>query len=591
MKPVALKNIKEVFVVNAEVLVEQLQKEINSERLWNHVEWASHVRRDTGGPGEDKMVDYIVNELTKDGVPVTVHSFETYLSYPRHATLEVKSQEGETFQITCLTHSFARSTGPNGLTSSLKYIPDGDMNLAAGRTALVDGVATPIQVLDLDRAGAQAAIFVNPGPYIHNMIESTIWGGTPTPSQVDRLPNIPVVSINNEDGQTLKDLLKSGPVEVKLMTKVETGWYDVKLPEVIVPGSDDTEEFILVAGHYCSWEVGITDNATGDATLLEMARVLWQRRDNLKRSVRIAWWPGHSHGRYAGSTWYADTFFKDLRKNCILYHNIDSPGARGATQYILRHTSAEVEDFAREVVQTYTGQEDPPVHRPSRAADQSFLDIGLPACSLYSFLPDDHPDKRLWTGGSASGWWWHTEHDTLDKADPVILHKDCQLSTAFVTLLANAEILPIDFRLLAEEIAETIRVLDFEVGQEVNLKPLVEKADALVKAANELNQKRVDNTPQAKVLRNKVLRGVSRSLNPVVYGLEGPYGHDVAERVPQMTAHKGAKMFGLSRAIALKDLKGTDQYGFLKVDIIRQINRANEAFEDALELLQAELDK
>ncbi len=576
--------------MSTEALVEKLQKSIDSNRLWKHVEWASHVRRDTGGPGEEKMVNYIVDELAKDGVPVKIHTFDAYLSYPRQATLEVRPKGEEAFKLTCLTHSFARSTGPNGLIGSAKIIGEDDLDLAAGRVAVVDGVATPIQVLDLDRAGAQAIIFVNPGDVIHNMIETTIWGGVPTPAQVDLLPSVPVVSVNNADGEKLKGLLKKGSVEVKLVTKVDTGWYTVKLPEVIIPGTDESEDFVLLGGHYCSWEVGITDNGTGVAVLLELARIFWQERDNLKRSVRIAWWPGHSHGRYAGSTWYADTFFEELRKHCILYHNIDSPGARGATQYILRHTSAEVEDFARRVVETYTEQQDPPVHRPTRAADQSFLNMGIPACSLYSFLPDGHPDKRLWTGGSASGWWWHSEHDTLDKADPKILAKDCKLSAAFVTLLANAEVLPFDFRLLAEEIAETIKFLDREIGAEVDLRLLVERAEALVKAAEALNQKPMADDPAAKARRNRVLRKVSQSLNPVVFGLEGPYGHDVAERVPQMTAHKGAKMDGLSRAIALKDLKGTDQYGFLKTQTVRQINRANEALEGALELLQSELE-
>ncbi len=57
---------------------------------------------------------------------------------------------------------------------------------------------------------------------------------------------------------------------------------------------------MLVHGHLDSWGEGIGDNATGDATLLELARALHENRQNLARSVRIAWWSGHSHGRYAG---------------------------------------------------------------------------------------------------------------------------------------------------------------------------------------------------------------------------------------------------------------------------------------------------
>ena len=49
--------------------------------------------------------------------------------------------------------------------------------------------------------------------------------------------------------------------------------------------------------------------------------------------MKVAWWVGHSYGRYAGSTWYCDTFFSDLRKNCVGYMDIDSPGVKGATIY------------------------------------------------------------------------------------------------------------------------------------------------------------------------------------------------------------------------------------------------------------------
>ncbi len=54
-------------------------------------------------------------------------------------------------------------------------------------------------------------------------------------------------------------------------------------------------------------------------------------RGKLRRSVKVGWWVGHSYGRYAGSTWYCDTFFNDLRKNCVGYMDIDSPGVKGAT--------------------------------------------------------------------------------------------------------------------------------------------------------------------------------------------------------------------------------------------------------------------
>ena len=106
-----------------------------------------------------------------------------------------------------------------------------------------------------------------------------------------------------------------------------------KVPVATIPGAKEPDKFVLVHGHYDSWDVGVGDNATGDATLMELSRVLWENRAGLRRSVRLAWWPGHSTGRYAGSTWFTDHFAIDLDENCVAQINCDSPGCRWATSY------------------------------------------------------------------------------------------------------------------------------------------------------------------------------------------------------------------------------------------------------------------
>jgi hypothetical protein len=45
--------------------------------------------------------------------------------------------------------------------------------------------------------------------------------------------------------------------------------------------------------------------------VLELARVLKRFDGQLRYGLRFCWWPGHSHGRYSGSTWYADTNWHD----------------------------------------------------------------------------------------------------------------------------------------------------------------------------------------------------------------------------------------------------------------------------------------
>lgn len=562
----------------------ELLDHIDREKLSAHLDFCADVRRDTGGPGEAEMVRYIVETLKRDDVPVTVHEHDAFLSYPRHAHLEVISPERTT--IRCLTHAFAKSTGKDGLSGSLRFVPDKDMRQGAGRITLVDGLAMPIEVLNASKAGVQALIFANADWYLHNMIVTTIWGGSPTPDQVDRLPSIPVVSISHQDGERLKGMLEQGPVELRIKTEVETGWKKVALPEVRIPGQDSSEDFVLIGGHYCSWEVGITDNSTGIASLLELARTLWHHRDRLQRGIRIAWWPGHSHGRYAGSTWYADTFFKDLADHCLAYHNIDSPGVRGATKYILRHTSAEIEGFGRQAIESYTEQRNPQVHRPSRAADQSFLANGIPSCSLYSFLPDDHPDRKPWTGGCAGAWWWHTEHDTRDKADEHILEKDTRLSLGFVTGLANAPVFPFDFHNLATETHTFLQEASEAAQGHLDLSRTVALAREFADACQELNAALSGKDPDESSSANQLLRDLARLVLPIVYTTDGRYTHEAADITPMMSTHKASMYPGLNRAFELPSLEGTTEYGFLKTQLYRQANRFNETFEKARHSIQ-----
>ena len=564
---------------------------VSSERLSGDLAWFSQVRRDSGGPGEDQAAGYIAEQLRAAGVPVTMHEFDAFLSYPRSATLEVLAPPGP--QIECLTHSFGRSTGPEGLEAELVYAGQDAIRAEAGpeRALLVDGLAAPLSVLQASRAGYAAVIFANEGSpsrrhVIHNMISTTIWG-TPGLDQLERLPGLPVLSVSRQGGEVLKQFLAQGsPVRVKISTKVDTGWRKSKLPEVRIPGTAEPDKFILAGGHYCAWDVGVTDNATGDACLLELARILWQQRSELGRSVRICWWPGHSHGRYSGSTWYADTFFTDLAEDCLAYHNIDSPGVKGATRYVARHTSAEAQRFCTGIIQRLTGQGDVEVHRPARAADQSFLANGVPSFSTYPLLPMDHPDRWPWTGGSANAWWWHSEHDTLDKADTEILNQDTRISLTAVLELANNALLPFEHCSTAQEIYDLSAALQEQTGRHFDLGPVLAQARALSAAALRLEEARTGLAadPQRARRWNEAVMRISRVLNPVIYSHGGRFHHDPAEWSPVMRETGRSTLPALGRAADLPQIAGQAEYGFLRAQMVRERNRLVTALREAVRI-------
>ncbi|HLN14052.1 MAG TPA: hypothetical protein VK587_12725, partial [bacterium] len=209
---------------------EAAARAVSTARLRADLEWFAEVRRDTGGPGEAKAAAYIADRMRDAGVPVTVHEFPAYLSYPIRAALDVL--EPEPASLRCVTHSFGRDTGLDGVVADLVYLPDAEVTRAAGQAALIDGLATPVTILRATRAGCAAVIFANQDRVIHNMIGTTIWG-TPGLDQLDRLPNVPAVSVNKESGDALKRLLGRGDrVRVKVTAEVQTGWTPSRLPEV-----------------------------------------------------------------------------------------------------------------------------------------------------------------------------------------------------------------------------------------------------------------------------------------------------------------------------------------------------------------------
>jgi N-acetylated-alpha-linked acidic dipeptidase len=555
----------------------RLHAAVDAGTLQRHLEWFSTVPRDTGGEGEDRAAAYLAAELAAAGVPVTMHEFDAFLSYPRHAALRVAAPGGQEFP--CVTHSFARSTPPDGLLADIVVVADARFEAARGHIALVDGLATPVTILRASQAGCAGIIFANQDRFIHNMIGTTIWG-TPELDALDRMPTVAAVSVDVESGATLKDMARaSGRVPAVMTTLVETGWYRSKLPEVRIRGTREPERFVLVGGHYCAWHEGITDNATGDACVLEMAKLLWRERASLQRSVRLCWWPGHSHGRYSGSTWYADTFFDDLAEGGLAYYNIDSPGVKGATAYVCRHTCAEFEAYCRSVIASVTGQTNAPAFRPMRAADQSFLASGMPSFSAYPFLVDGHPDKRPWTGGCGNAWWWHTDQDTLDKADVSILATDVKVGLEAVWGLANATFLPLDYRATAQELLEVATGLQ-AATQGVDFAPLLAEVRTLAAALDAFDAKRGD--PSAAASWNATAMRLGRILNPLMYTRGGRFHHDPAEWSPIMRATRRFTLPGLNQAEGLAQLEGQPEQGFLKTQLVRELNRARATVRDAV---------
>ncbi len=557
---------------------------VSAERLMAHTRAIARWVRLSGTPEEARACDYIAEQLASFGYAVQRHAHPALVGYPGAARLEVLAPER--FTLACNGYSLSPATPDAGVEGELVYAgggqagdyPEGDLT---GKIVISEGLAMPPKTVAADRRGVLAQIHIN-DEHIHEMCISPVWG-TPTPETAPLLPKTPAVAVTRADGERLHALLRRGPVRVRLATKPFLGWVELPIVTADLPGAVE-DRFVLFSGHVDSWHYGAMDNGTANATQLEVAQLLAERRGELRRGVRLAFWSGHSHGRYAGSCWYADTFWHELHERCVCHVNIDSVGAVGASVLEEAPTMAETYGFGRQVLREVADVE-LEYKRISRSSDQSFWGHGIP--SLYASLSEQPRDESSATGaalatllggggkGGGLGWWWHTTEDTLDKIDPDNLHRDARIYAAALWQLCTAERLPFDYAAVADESAAALERYHEAAGGALDLSHSRALAGELGERLRGLDPAQRDGEAA-----NGLLMALGRVLIPVNYTRSGPFEHDLALGTTVLP--------GLSDAGGLGQFDPTgDDFRFLQTKLLRERNRVEYALRTALKLVDA----
>ncbi|MCP8940371.1 M28 family peptidase [Alsobacter sp. SYSU M60028] len=533
--------------------------------------------------------DVIVAALQKAGVPVTVHEAEIYLSVPYDARVKAGGRviraKPPAYAIDCrggITAPIVHvpATYSRGVTTLFAKNQDADASSAdriRGKIVISEGFAFPQKMREFEEKGAVGIIAMNPGVDIHWGICTSIWG-TPDLDDLPRKPKIPVVAVNNADGKALIELASRGE-SVTIETEMREGWFTQKLPVVEIKGTVEPDKFVLLHGHYDSWDVGVGDNATGDAAMVEIARVLWKHRAGLRRTVRIAWWPGHSTGRYAGSTWFADKFAIDLDENCVAQVNCDSPGCRWATLFKDVSWMSETEGYVQGVIKEVCGL-DSHGERPHRAGDYSFNNIGISSFfMLSSTMPDDLRAAKGYyaVGGCGGNIAWHTENDTMDIADRDILLRDIKVYLGSILGVANAEILPFDWRATTREFGETLDRYAKAAGAAFDFSETRAALASLDAALGRFHDRIAAGKADA-AKANDAIVALARILVPINFTVAPRFRHDPATPVPPLPT--------LAVATEIANLDAPTQ-GFAKVQLTRGQNRLVAALRAAQRLVEA----
>lgn len=503
--------------------VKEMLDQVDRDELWNTVTWLTENTpyRLAGSAQEAQAAEYITKRMKEYGLETSNTVFRTYNSAPLSSSLEVMSPVKRKLESLPCAH--IRSTPPEGSDYELVYAGNGDYSAyekldIKGKMALVEvSYAPPVPekariAYEMGAAGIVCMNWGNDERVICHRGLKAVWGN-PTEETFKKIPDLIGVGVTHTDGLWLRDLCEKGTVTIHVAAQASREWTPVHQPCGILRGNGKRDQMLLICSHLDAWQPGVTCNATGNATTLELCRILSQHRDELDRDIYFVFWNGHEIAEAAGSTWFLDHNWDMLNKKCVCYMHVDSTGVGETSIYEIK-SSDELLHFAADNVQSVVPG-DLRAMTLRKIGDQSFMGIGIPAVAQrMSFTKE----AMEYAHGATLGWWNHTCEDGLDKCSLDTLVTDTKVSLAMICKLANSRILPYDFREKIERFQSSLQQLDVRYGDKIEIRTLrdalekaKEKVLSLQALAPELPDEKTECCNEALIAVSRLLTNVSQT--------------------------------------------------------------------------------
>jgi hypothetical protein len=221
---------------------------------------------------------------------------------------------------------------------------------------------------------------------------------------------VPTLDVSCEDYGLLHRLADAGQGPVVRVNAESEDRGQVPVSNVIatIPGSELSDEYVLLSAHFDSWDgaSGATDNGTGTVVMLEAMRLLAAHYPNPRRTIVVGHWNGEEQGLNGSRAFAADhpevveglqaLFNQDNGTGRVV--NVSMQGLTGAGAHFGRWLSMLPERITQHIELRLPGT---PGGGGSDYA--SFVCAGAPAFGLSSLS---------WDYGTYT---WHTNRDTFDK--------------------------------------------------------------------------------------------------------------------------------------------------------------------------------
>lgn len=235
-------------------------------------------KRVAGTQGGANAADYIASEFEKSGLEVTRQPFTFEGWENRGTTVELILPQAQKLEVQAIQYSpGGQAEGEIVVVPGLGNRQDFAQVNVRGKIALVKRGTLPFSVkaANAEQAGARAILIYNEQPQIF------------TGTLRERV-NIPTLALSGASAASVLKALGNGAVQARLNSDtaiVERTGYNI-----IGTRRGASDETIVLGGHYDSVDAGpgAGDNASGTATLLELARVVGSKPQPQHTLVLIA---------------------------------------------------------------------------------------------------------------------------------------------------------------------------------------------------------------------------------------------------------------------------------------------------------------
>ncbi len=223
-----------------------------------------------------------------------------------------------------------------------------------------------------------------------------------------------------------------------------------------IPGTAEPDEYVILGGHYDSWDGsdGALDNGTGAVVIMEAMRILKSAVPNPRRTIIGALWNGEEQGLNGSRAFVED--HPGILESTHTVFNVDH-GTGPVTFIPMQGFAAAAGRFGEwlaKVPSELSGQvtlEIPGMPESGGTDHASFLCAGVPAFSFHvgAGRGDDSPmDINRW---DTSIYTWHTNRDTFDKIIFEDLRDDAVMTAMLVYLASeDPERMPRDQRAMPD---------------------------------------------------------------------------------------------------------------------------------------------